>query len=110
MRLVKTTDISTEVIDHHGLVAAVSRDLGIAEKINRRIGSKDPRRKIQAGVGSMLLDIAEKEAAIKSDVVGIGVGLYAGHDGGYGSAQRLYPISLFLSHFSQRASKSLPDL
>ena len=44
----------------------------------------------KAGVGSMLLDIAEKEAAIKSDVVGIGVGLYAGHDGGYGSAQRLY--------------------
>jgi GNAT superfamily N-acetyltransferase len=44
----------------------------------------------KAGVGSMLLDIAEKEAATKSDVVGIGVGLYAGSDGGYGSAQRLY--------------------
>jgi hypothetical protein len=38
----------------------------------------------------MLLDIAEKEAATKSEVVGIGVGLYAGEDGGYGSAQRLY--------------------
>ncbi|HCE6154635.1 TPA: N-acetyltransferase, partial [Legionella pneumophila] len=24
------------------------------------------------------------------DVVGIGVGLYGGHDGGYGQAQRLY--------------------
>jgi GNAT superfamily N-acetyltransferase len=47
-----------------------------------------PFRKV--GVGSMLLDIAEKEAATKSDIVGIGVGLYAGGDGGYGSAQRLY--------------------
>ena len=47
-----------------------------------------PFRKV--GVGSMLLDIAEKEAATKSEVVGIGVGLYAGEDGGYGSAQRLY--------------------
>ena len=47
-----------------------------------------PFRKV--GVGSMLLDIAEKEAAIKSDVVDIGVGLYGGPDGGYGAAQRLY--------------------
>ncbi len=47
-----------------------------------------PFRKV--GVGSMLLDIAEKEAATKSEVVGIGVGLYAGEDRGYGSAQRLY--------------------
>lgn len=44
----------------------------------------------KTGVGSMLLDIAEKEAATKSNLVGIGVGLYAGDDGGYGSAQRLY--------------------
>lgn len=44
----------------------------------------------KAGVGSMLLDIAEHAAATKSKVVGIGVGLYAGSDGGYGSAQRLY--------------------
>jgi GNAT superfamily N-acetyltransferase len=42
------------------------------------------------GIGSLLLDAAEKEAATKSEVVGIGVGLYAGSDGGYGSAQRLY--------------------
>ncbi|HKY70045.1 MAG TPA: GNAT family N-acetyltransferase [Gammaproteobacteria bacterium] len=42
------------------------------------------------GVGSMLLNIAEKEAATKSDVVGLGVGLYGGPDGGYGAAQRLY--------------------
>ncbi|CZP95437.1 Predicted acetyltransferase [Legionella pneumophila] len=42
------------------------------------------------GIGSLLLDIAEKEAATRSDTIGIGVGLYAGSDGGYGAAQRLY--------------------
>lgn len=42
------------------------------------------------GVGAHLLRIAEEEAFKKSDTVGIGVGLYAGADGGYGSAQRLY--------------------
>ena len=42
------------------------------------------------GIGSLLLDTAEKEAATTSDIIGIGVGLYAGQDGGYGSAQRLY--------------------
>ena len=44
----------------------------------------------KCGVASMLLDIAEKIAASKSDVVGIGVGLYGGSDGGYGAAQKLY--------------------
>lgn len=42
------------------------------------------------GIGSLLLDTAEKEAATKSQTIGIGVGLYAGADGGYGAAQRLY--------------------
>ena len=42
------------------------------------------------GVGSLLLDTAEKEAATKSGIIGIGVGLYTGNDGGYGAAQRLY--------------------
>jgi len=42
------------------------------------------------GVGSLLLDCAEKEALTKSQNIGIGVGLYAGKDGGYGAAQRLY--------------------
>ena len=42
------------------------------------------------GIGSLLLDCAEKEAATKSQIIGIGVGLYAGADGGYGAAQRLY--------------------
>lgn len=38
------------------------------------------------GVGSTLLDIAEKAAFERSDKIGIGVGLYPD----YGSAQRLY--------------------
>lgn len=42
------------------------------------------------GIGSLLLDTAEKEAGTRSEVVGIGVGLYTGEDGGYGAAQRLY--------------------
>ena len=42
------------------------------------------------GIGSLLLDTAEKEAATKSQIIGIGVGLYAGEDGGYGAAQKLY--------------------
>ncbi len=47
-----------------------------------------PFRKL--GIGSLLIDYAEKAAAIKSDIVGLGVGLYGGPDGGYGAAQRLY--------------------
>ena len=42
------------------------------------------------GIGSLLLDCVEKEAATKSQIIGIGVGLYEGSDGGYGAAQRLY--------------------
>jgi GNAT superfamily N-acetyltransferase len=42
------------------------------------------------GVGSLLLDRAEKEAVTRSDTIGIGVGLYVGEDGGYGPAQKLY--------------------
>lgn len=44
----------------------------------------------KCGIGSHLLHVAEQEAGNKSDIVGIGVGLYAGKDGGYGAAQRLY--------------------
>src|SRR3990167_8268008 len=57
MQLERVSDITTEVIDHHGLVAAVSRDLGISEKINRRIASKDPRRKIQPGLAAVAMII-----------------------------------------------------
>jgi hypothetical protein len=34
--------------------------------------------------------IFEQEATTKIQIIGIGVGLYAGADGGYGAAQRLY--------------------
>lgn len=49
-------------------------DFGVIEKYRRR------------GIGSKLMDIAETLAAEYSDVVFLGVGLYAG----YGSAQRMY--------------------
>ncbi|STY78870.1 acyl-CoA N-acyltransferase [Legionella wadsworthii] len=42
------------------------------------------------GIASALLTVAEDKAATQFDVVGIGVGLYGGPDGGYGQAQRLY--------------------
>jgi len=42
------------------------------------------------GIGSKLLETAETEAFTKSKVIGIGVGLYGGVDGGYGPAQKLY--------------------
>ena len=52
------SDIKTMVMDHHGLVAAVCRDLGIIDKINARVGSKDPRRVIQPGlaVAAMIIN------------------------------------------------------
>ncbi|CEK10757.1 GNAT family N-acetyltransferase [Legionella hackeliae] len=42
------------------------------------------------GIGSTLLQIAEEKAIIRGNIVGIGVGLYGGADGGYGPAHRLY--------------------
>jgi GNAT superfamily N-acetyltransferase len=42
------------------------------------------------GVASRLLEVAEEATSSQSDIVGIGVGLYGGADGGYGSAQKLY--------------------
>ncbi|KTC83846.1 GNAT family N-acetyltransferase [Legionella brunensis] len=42
------------------------------------------------GIGSKLLQIAEEKAISRGNIVGIGVGLYGGSDGGYGPAQRLY--------------------
>lgn len=42
--------ITTEVLDHHGIVAATIKDLGIIEKINSRIKkNKDPRRIVSTG-------------------------------------------------------------
>lgn len=44
----------------------------------------------RSGIASTLLDIAEQEAKTRNEIVGIGVGLYVGADGGYGAAQKLY--------------------
>jgi len=37
-------DIKTYAMDHHGLVAAVCKDVGIATKIDIRMGQQDSRR------------------------------------------------------------------
>ena len=42
------------------------------------------------GIGSLLLKQAEFSAKEKCSIVGLGVGLYAGKDGGSGAAQILY--------------------
>ncbi len=42
-------ELSTLSMDHHGLVAAVCQDLGLAEKINRRLDNGDSRRVVSAG-------------------------------------------------------------
>ena len=40
-------EIQTLSMDQHGLVAAVCKDFGIAEKINSRIGKADERRVVK---------------------------------------------------------------
>ncbi len=48
-------DIKTYAMDHHGLVAAVCSDLGIANKIDSRMGRKDPRRIVSTGVAAVAM-------------------------------------------------------
>lgn len=45
-------------MDHHGLVAAVCNDLGIAKRIDERMGQRDPRRIVSTGtsVVAMILN------------------------------------------------------
>lgn len=50
-------EAQTEVMDHHGLVAAICQDLKIGERINDRIGSKDPRRVVQPGTAVVAMII-----------------------------------------------------
>ena len=53
------SELKTYAMDHHGLVAAICKDLGIAEKIDERVGGKkDPHRIVSAGmvVVAMLLN------------------------------------------------------
>ena len=51
-------DIKTYAMDHHGLVASVCKELGIAQKIDERLGKKDPRRIVSTGtsVVAMILN------------------------------------------------------
>ena len=48
-------EIQTLSMDHHGLVAAVCKDLGIAEKINSRIGKTDERRVVSTGKAAVAM-------------------------------------------------------
>jgi transposase len=51
-------ELNTLTMDHHGLVASVCHDLGIAEKINKRLDKGDSRRVVSAGkaVVAMILN------------------------------------------------------
>lgn len=51
-------EITSANYDHHGLVAAVCKDLGIADKINTILGPADPQRVVSAGtsVVAMILN------------------------------------------------------
>ena len=47
---ISDNNMTSEVMDHHGLIAGICKDLKIAERINDRIGSLDPRRIVQPGL------------------------------------------------------------
>ena len=42
-------DLQTKVLDHHGLVAAMCKELKIAERIDARLGNGAPRRVVSPG-------------------------------------------------------------
>jgi transposase len=48
-------EIKTCAMDHHGLVAAICRDVGIATKIDKRMGKQDPRRIVSAGTAAVAM-------------------------------------------------------
>lgn len=47
--------IKTFALDHHGLVAGICQDLNLAGKIDERLGKKDPRRIVSAGMGAVAM-------------------------------------------------------
>ena len=51
-------EIQSQAMDHHGLVAAVCRDLGLQEKLDAKLGAPDARRVVSAGtaVVAMILN------------------------------------------------------
>ena len=48
-------ELRSYAMDHHGIVAAVCKDLGIAEKINERLKKQDSRRIVSAGTAAVAL-------------------------------------------------------
>jgi transposase len=48
-------EIQTVTMDHHGLVAAVGQDLGIASKIDKKLGPFDERRIVTPGTAVMAM-------------------------------------------------------
>lgn len=48
-------DIKTYPIDHHGLIAGTCQDLGLAEKIDKRINKRDPRRIVSTGTATIAM-------------------------------------------------------
>lgn len=46
---IREEDLQALSINHHGLVAALCKELGIAEKINKLLGNQDPRRIVSSG-------------------------------------------------------------
>jgi transposase len=48
-------DIKTYAMDHHGLVAGVCKDIGIAAKIDKRINKRDPRRIVSTGTAAVAM-------------------------------------------------------
>ena len=51
-------EVKSENLDHYGLVAAVCKDLGLANKLDAVLGSGDPQRQVSAGtsVVAMILN------------------------------------------------------
>src|SRR6476469_4417103 len=48
-------EIQTLAMDHHGLVAAVCQELGIAKKIDKRLGKSDKRRVVSPGQAAVAM-------------------------------------------------------
>jgi len=48
-------DIKSYAMDHHGLVAAVCKDLKLAERIDQRMGRQDPRRIVSTGIAAIAM-------------------------------------------------------
>lgn len=48
-------DIKTYSMDHHGLIAGVCKDIGLASKIDKRINKRDSRRIVSTGTATIAM-------------------------------------------------------